>query len=82
MRAWRAGTTTPVDHLKVVYRSSFPKSLVRVFCEETWRFACQRAASRLAKMARPAMLPTVVGLAAVLNALTPCRRHTSAQRAR
>ena len=27
--------------LKVVYRDCCTKSLVRVFCEETWRFACQ-----------------------------------------
>ena len=37
------------------------KSPVRVFCEETLRFACQSGSPRLAKMAGPAMLPTEVG---------------------
>ena len=47
----------------MVYRGSFLKSLVRVFCEETQRFACQSGPRVLAKMAWPARVPMVVGLA-------------------
>ena len=58
--------------LKVVYRGSCTKSLVRVFCEETWRFACQSGPRVLAKMARPARVPTVVGLAVAPEARGAC----------
>ena len=40
-----------------------------MFCEETQRFACQSGPRVLAKMARPARQPTVVGLAVALEAL-------------
>ena len=52
-----------LERVKVVYRGCFPKSLVRVFCEETWRFASQSGPRVLAKMAWPARVPTLVGLA-------------------
>ena len=50
----------------------------RVFCEETWRFACQSGPRVVAKMARPAMLPTVVGLTVALEALVSCGTYRRA----
>ena len=56
-----SGVITKARKVKVVYSGSLQKSLVRVFCEETLRFACQSGSARLAKMAGPAMLSTEVG---------------------
>ena len=64
--------------LKVVYWGFCTKSLVRVFCEENLRFACQSGPRPLAKMARPAMLPTVMGLAVAPKGLRSQRSYRRA----
>ena len=54
---------------KVVLQGTGQKRLVRVFCEEIVRFACQSGRRVLANFAWPTMLPTVVGLAVAPKAL-------------